>query len=253
MIDAGGFGLLQKIAITCLMVFRNSGNTFNYAFPFLLMKQLYDCRYNTTDEFMHCSTADICAAKASNIFVEYQIDTTDHNYFENWYDQLDLLCSPTSEVMMFSSVFFFAAGTGGILLASLAERLGRKKTITIFQSISTAAQLVAIFVPNYWIRIFACALMGISNIKNGQCYTFAFELVQNSDKGFMCSAINVWDCSFLFWFNLYVLFGSKNWFYIELLFTVMGFMTLLLFIKFVPESPKWHYMNERTHFALGSF
>jgi Major Facilitator Superfamily len=69
--DAGGFGLTQKIASFCLMVFRNQGNTFNYAFPFLLAKQIYDCRFDSDSVFESCSTEQICEAKHSARFVEY--------------------------------------------------------------------------------------------------------------------------------------------------------------------------------------
>ena len=61
--DAGGFGLAQRIATFCFMVIRNQNNQFNYGLTFLLMKQLYDCRYDPASDFTHCPSEEICAAR----------------------------------------------------------------------------------------------------------------------------------------------------------------------------------------------
>lgn len=67
------------------MIIRNQGNTFSYGFVFLVMKQLYDCRFSLDDPMMSCSTEEICLARQTGEFVEWQINTENENYFDNWY------------------------------------------------------------------------------------------------------------------------------------------------------------------------
>jgi hypothetical protein len=56
--------------------------------------------------------------------------------------------------------------------------------------------------------------------------------------------------SFLALINLYVLLVSKQWLYFYAFYTLMGFISLLLFYKYVPESPKWLHMQGQTQEAL---
>jgi hypothetical protein len=105
---------------------------------------------------------------------------------------------------------------------------------------SSMAQLLILFSPNYMVRLFCIMILGLAqNLKNGQCYTFGFEIVPKKYGAFVCSAINFWDCTTLFWINLYVLFVSKHWQYIYAFYTFIGLCSLLLFAICVPESPKW--------------
>jgi MFS family permease len=133
-----------------------------------MMKQLYDCRYDSQSDFGHCPTNEICAAREAGLFVEYTIDKTYTNYFDNWFNQMDLMCVPPSKYMTLGSVFYFSAGISGVLLSSFAELHGRKKTIVLFQLISSGAQLLILLTPNYVIRLICFALLGLSqNLKNG--------------------------------------------------------------------------------------
>jgi hypothetical protein len=54
--------------------------------------------------------------------------------------------------------------------------------------------------------------------------------------------INFFDLSFIAVMNLYVLFVSKHWFYLYAVFTLLAVVCLLMFIMFVPESPKWLHL-----------
>lgn len=128
---------------------------------------------------------------------------------------MDLLCQPTSKIMAFGSFYFICAGISGSLLSSFAESSGRRKTILIAQAVAILAQFVLLFCPNYLIRLLASGILGLCQVKNGQTYAMAFELVNKRYKALLCSMINFWDFSFITIFNLYWSFVSKNWFYIQ--------------------------------------
>jgi MFS family permease len=95
------------------------------------------------------------------------MDATYANYFDNWFNQMDLICVPPSKYMALGSVFYLSAGISGILFGGLAESMGRKKTVFTLQAISSAAQLLILFIPNYWIRIACFLVLGTSQLKNG--------------------------------------------------------------------------------------
>jgi MFS family permease len=94
--------------------------------------------------------------------VEYTIDVTYANYFDNWFNQMDLICVPPSKYMALGSAFYLSAGISGIIFGRVAESMGRKKTVFILQTISSASQLLILFIPNYWLRIACFFVLGLS-------------------------------------------------------------------------------------------
>ena len=120
------------IATICLTQFRNAGGIVGYVVTVLLMKQAYDCRFDPNGDFAHCTSQEICEATRVGAFVEYQIDKTSPNYFENWFHEMDLLCFPSSKIMAFGTVWCLSAGVTGVVCSNLAERVGRWKTIVFW-------------------------------------------------------------------------------------------------------------------------
>jgi len=90
------------------------------------------------------------------------MDGTYANYFDNWFNQMDLVCVPPSKYMALGSVFFICTGVSGILFGRVAESMGRKRTVFTLQTISSAAQLLILFFPNYWVRIACFLVLGLS-------------------------------------------------------------------------------------------
>jgi MFS family permease len=202
------------------------------------MKQSYDCRFDPSNDFRHCSTQEICAAKDISGFVEYKIDTTTPSYFENWYHDMDVLCMPMSAVMALGTAWAVSSGLSGIVCSGLAEQVGRKKTIVIGQVFQCIASAVMLLSKSYYMRLACCILLGMGRLNNGQCYTFGFEIVSKKYKSLVCSVINTWDSSYLMVFNLYWMFVSKNWYYFFVVHSTFSFLLLIVFVLFVPESPK---------------
>ena len=152
---------------------------------------------------------------------------------------MDLLCMRPSKYMAISSTLLLAAGSAGILLNWLPERIGRKKTIVITQFFSTVFQFICLFNSNYWIRLVSFAFIGMLLIKNGVCYTYAFELVPQKSRPLVNSAINCFDTSTLMCICFYVLFINKYYMYSMELYVILGMIAWVILVLFVPESPKW--------------
>ena len=91
------------------------------------------------------------------------------------------------------------------------------------------------------------AVLGAMQLKNGICYTYAFELVELKNKPMVCSAINIWDVSTLMWINLYILHVSRNWWYIMAAYTTLGCIAWTILVMFGHESPKWMMMDGRSN------
>jgi hypothetical protein len=77
-----------------------------------------------------------------------------------------------------------------------------------------------------------------------------FELATKDIKAMLCSVMNFFDLSFMTWINLYVIFISKNWVWFYTFYTLLGFVALVLFAIFAPESPKWLHMQGCTQEAI---
>ena len=88
-------------------------------------------------------------------------------------------------------------------------------------------------------------VIGMLLIKNGVCYTYAFELVPPANRPFVNSAINLLDCSTLMWISLYVLFINKYYLYIMEVYVIFGIIAWIILVLFVPESPKWFFITGR--------
>lgn len=91
------------------------------------------------------------------------------------------------------------------------------------------------------------AVLGAMQLKNGICYTYAFELVELKNKPMVCTAINIWDVSTLMWINLYILYVSRNWWYIMAAYTTLGCVAWTILVMFGHESPKWMMMDGRSN------
>ena len=68
----GGFGRLQWLATFSLALTRNSGNYFYYTFAYMMLKQLYLCRSDSSLAFASCQTDnDICPALDNGTPIEF--------------------------------------------------------------------------------------------------------------------------------------------------------------------------------------
>jgi hypothetical protein len=99
----------------------------------------------------------------------------------------------------------------------------------------------------------AFAIMGFSQLKNSVCYTWLFTLVHSRDKQSVCSFVNAFDSLTLFITCSYFVLLSREWFYLYFTMTLLGTVSYLIIVLFVPESPKWLLLHKKPHDAVDSF
>ena len=94
----GGFGRFQWIATVAMTAARNSGNFLYYAFAYLTLEQMFECRIDPSQPFATCSAEEvICPILKGDqaSMLEYRVDTSYKYYLDNWYGlgQMDLVCA----------------------------------------------------------------------------------------------------------------------------------------------------------------
>jgi MFS family permease len=75
-------------------------------------------------------------------------------------------CASQSKIGAMILCYSVMAGAAGLFLCTIPDRWGRVKSMRIFGGINGLSQLLIIFFPNYYARIFGFSLLGISQLKN---------------------------------------------------------------------------------------
>lgn len=209
--ELGGFGRFQALATIVLSIARNSGCFLFYSFALLTAAQSFVCATDGQTEMSPCTNDLICSELGNGHAVDYAADTSDPNYFSNWYLQMNLLCKP---VTMIGLLFTFERITEGIVgcsIVGLTDKLGRKKSTILFLGINLCAQTLIIFCPSYTFRMVGFILYGCGQIKNSVLYVWLFENMHTRNKSSAVTFLNMLDSSTLVIFGLYVLYVSRNW------------------------------------------
>ena len=65
--------------------------------------------------------------------------------------------------------------------------VGRRRTHYVFSTLNLLAQLAALYVPIYKIKLLAMGTLGVTMVKNSLCYVWLFEFLMKKDKSAACS------------------------------------------------------------------
>jgi MFS family permease len=185
--------------------------------------------------------------------VVYEVDRSDVDYFDNWYVQMDLLCTAPAVIGLLFTVERITEGIWGFSSAGITDRLGRRKSTLILFGISLIAQTLIIFTSSFTMRLIGYALFGIGNTKNSVCYVWMFELMETRHKSSACSVLNIINSGTMVVFGLYVLLVSRDWFPIELFMWTIGILAYIAMYFLMPESPRWLLINGRKLEALEKY
>ena len=143
----GGFGRFQWISTIILTLARNGGNWIYYGFVFLTMEQMYLCRFDENDPFQSCSAEEqICPAIEDGIeSMEYKVDTSYAYYLNNWYVQMDFVCTNKVNINSMISFQYIVFGIAGLLFFAMPDNFGRRTTMNIWFGVHVAAQILILF------------------------------------------------------------------------------------------------------------
>ena len=110
---------------------------------------------------------DICAAREAGtaLYFTYKVDTEYEFYLNNWYIEMDLMCTPDSKISSMYSMHFIGIIVSCFLVV-IPDRIGRKKSVIYGMALSITAQIVMLLVPNFLVRTACFFVMGIANLKN---------------------------------------------------------------------------------------
>jgi len=251
----GGFGRFQWLAAVTLIIAKNGGIYFYYAFAFLTLEQMYQCRYDTSSPFTSCQAeTDICPVLASGLptSLEYQVDTSYAYYLNNWYAEMDLVCVSKVKTNSMISIHYIFYGISGILFFSMTDRIGRKPTMTIMYGIHSIGQYLLLFVPTYSARLIGLMILGFSQLKNTVPYVYLAELVPAKYETAMSASITSFDCATAAVVCLYFITISRDWFPLFFAMTLLSTLSYLTIVFILPESPIWLLNKGRTADAIAA-
>lgn len=75
---------------------------------------------------------------------------------------MGLMCVDRGIINFIMTVYFLSYALAGLILFTLPDKWGCRKTILIFGTLHIIAQFIILFVPNYTIRLTMYAVMGLA-------------------------------------------------------------------------------------------
>lgn len=230
---------MQWIAMFICGISRNMGAYLYYPFSILTAEQPYLCQSTAGGPYESCDKAQVCAAMQPGSGINYMVDLSDPNSWNNWYVQMDMACMNLFYVGLIYIIMRVTEGCVGVMLAGITDRIGRRKSAQIFLFVNLCAQAIIIFIPTYYGRLFGYMLYAAANTKNSVAYVWIFELIESKYKTKACTFINSVDTMTMVVMASYILLISPNWFPIELALMIIGIINYICLTLWMPESPKW--------------
>lgn len=144
-----------------------SGSTILYNIQYMIMEPAYKCLNDDLITYRKCTKEEIC----TNSTLKWEVDFSKVESLNNWTQQLDLYCTPSYQLGLFGSMFFFGAFIGSFILPRLADLVGRRP-IYLFGLVLYA--LSAILHPLSSSLYFTYALIFLGGISESGRYYVGF-------------------------------------------------------------------------------
>jgi MFS family permease len=164
-----------------------------------------------------------------------------------------MTCSGELTISLFGMLFFVGFAIGSVILPSLSDKKGRKLLFACCLLTSVITSVIMIFLPggsqNYNMVYVIMALFFVNGVQTGgrQACGFCYfcELAPSRYADLMGSFWNVSEGSVYIWITLYYRYLSKEWKWTVVFAAVEAFLSVVVVILILPESPKWLYKEKR--------
>jgi MFS transporter, SP family, xylose:H+ symportor len=180
--------------------------------------------------------------------IDFKVDKSYEFYLDNWYLEMDLMCTPAATIGLIITAYYIGYIIGG-LFSGLPDKYGRKISLAFSLAISNLGLTIMLFSSSFTLRLISFGLLGLSQIKNVVSYVWLSECVPLPLKPRSYTLINIADALPMVIVCIYYLAISRDWIYINIVMTVVSYIAWFL-IPFCPESPRWLLVNGRKAEAI---
>ena len=246
--------LFQQLILVVALLAQNSCNFLILGLPFMKGEpKHFTCKDRETGEWHTCSKQYICENHLSK--EEYQPDTEDSQYIDNWQNQTNMLCESKARIGFLGACFFI-----GVLVAStvvpvglLSDIIGRKwifVTTLIILIVSEVGFIYASSLDMLYASMFLLGLTFPGRIIVGINYAQEF-LLQSWIEGVQPLNQATQGLTLILT-AIYFQFISRSVIYLEFANLLLTVVLLVTVLGLFPESPRFSFSKERFDEARGS-
>mmetsp|Transcript_12808 Transcript_12808/g.21674 ORF Transcript_12808/g.21674 Transcript_12808/m.21674 type:complete len:203 (-) Transcript_12808:1054-1662(-) len=155
------------------------------------------------------------------------------------------MCHDRKQIQAVISSYFIGFSLG-IILLNMPEVLGRKKTMSILMALYLFFSQLTIYSPSLVWKAVGFFMQGFLHLKITLSYTHIFELIDDRSKQLCATTMNAFDASTLFTIGFCLKFVESDVVVVVETMNAIGSLAIILYLLFVPESPRWLMVNQRS-------
>ncbi len=69
--------------------------------------------------------------------MEYKVDKDYEYYLNNWYVEMDFVCTQTTKIDLLATIYMIGVGLGGFSMSWIPDKYGRRQTLIFTGLITT--------------------------------------------------------------------------------------------------------------------
>ena len=153
------------------------------------------------------------------------------------------MCEPVISYSSIGSFYFIGYGVG-VVFFFVPDQFDRKGTMKWFIPLFTYGAYLSTFSKNLSDISLGLFIMGLFHHKSNLTFTHGIELVSDKYTKLVTTIPNSWDVSIFMQMGLFYKYYSRDaQLFLNISF-VVGILNSILYILFIPESPKWLFMKK---------